>query len=186
MMHPAIRRAARCLMCITLLLLTLALLFTADIARAAAVGDQVELKAAQPSGVPFHNAPGGSPTFQRLPSGTIATVLDLARDGRWLQVRLPDQRTGWMAVRYVGRTIAGSPPPDTSAERLVWTSPEGCQQVVGSGGRMVPANPAILRVGTWNIRWFLRGCPSNSTCPDKATDVPWLACTMGRVPPACG
>jgi hypothetical protein len=43
---------------------------------------------------------------------------------------------------------------------------------------MVPANPAILRVGTWNIRWFPRGCPSNSTCPDKTTDLPWLACTM--------
>jgi endonuclease/exonuclease/phosphatase family metal-dependent hydrolase len=36
----------------------------------------------------------------------------------------------------------------------------------------------MLRVGTWNIRWFPRGCPSNSTCPDKTTDIPWLACTM--------
>jgi endonuclease/exonuclease/phosphatase family metal-dependent hydrolase len=43
---------------------------------------------------------------------------------------------------------------------------------------MVPANPAMLRVGTWNIRWFPRGCPSNNTCPDKTTDIPWLACTM--------
>jgi len=60
----------------------------------------------------------------------------------------------------------------------VWTSPEGCQQVVGSGGRMVPANPAILRVGTWNIRWFPRGCPSNEACPKNTTDIPWLACTM--------
>jgi hypothetical protein len=25
---------------------------------------------------------------------------------------------------------------------------------------------------------FPRGCPSNSTCPDKATDIPWLACTI--------
>jgi endonuclease/exonuclease/phosphatase family metal-dependent hydrolase len=105
-------------------------------------------------------------------------VLGLDRGGRWLQLRLPDQRTGWISSLYVGRTIAGSPAPETSAERLVWTSPEGCQQVVGSGGRMVPANPAILRVGTWNIRWFPRGCPSNRTCPDKSTDIPWLACTM--------
>jgi hypothetical protein len=33
-------------------------------------------------------------------------------------------------------------------------------------------------VGTWNIRWFPRGCPSNDTCPEKATDLPWLACTI--------
>jgi hypothetical protein len=105
-------------------------------------------------------------------------VTDIAREGRWLQLRLADARTGWITTRYVGRTIAGSPVPETSAERLVWTSPEGCQQVVGSSGHMVPANPAILRVGTWNIRWFPRGCPSNRTCPDKSTDIPWLACTM--------
>jgi endonuclease/exonuclease/phosphatase family metal-dependent hydrolase len=36
----------------------------------------------------------------------------------------------------------------------------------------------MLRVGTWNIRWFPRGCPSNDTCPDKTTDIPWLACTI--------
>jgi hypothetical protein len=105
-------------------------------------------------------------------------VTDIAREGRWLQLRLADARTGWITTRYVGRTIDGSPPPDTSAERQVWTSPEGYQQVVASGRRMVPANPAMLRVGTWNIRWFPRGCPSNRTCPDKTTDIPWLACTM--------
>jgi len=104
--------------------------------------------------------------------------MDIASEGRWLQIRLPDSRTGWIAARYVGRTIAGSPPPEPSAERLVWTSPEGCQQVVASGGRMVPSNPTMLRVGTWNIRWFPRGCPSNRTCPDQTTDLPWLACTI--------
>jgi hypothetical protein len=43
---------------------------------------------------------------------------------------------------------------------------------------MSPANPALLRVGTWNIRGFPRGCPSNDTCPEQATDIPWLACTI--------
>ena len=43
---------------------------------------------------------------------------------------------------------------------------------------MTPANPAILRAGTWNIRWFPRGCPSNQACPDLTTDIPWLACTI--------
>jgi endonuclease/exonuclease/phosphatase family metal-dependent hydrolase len=50
--------------------------------------------------------------------------------------------------------------------------------VVADGGRMVPANATLLRVGTWNIRWFPRGCPSNQACPDKITDLPWLACTI--------
>jgi endonuclease/exonuclease/phosphatase family metal-dependent hydrolase len=162
----------------TPLFLTLALLCTTNITLAATVGDQIELHATHPAGVPFHNAPGGGSTFQRVPSGTLATVIDLDRGGRWLQLRFADARTGWIAARYVGRTMAGSPPPETSAERLVWTSPEGCQQIVGSGGRMAPDNPAMLRVGTWNIRWFPRGCPSNEACPEKATDIPWLACTM--------
>jgi hypothetical protein len=71
-----------------------------------------------------------------VPTGTITTVIDSDRGGRWLKIRVPDQRTGWIAARYVWCTIAGSPPPETSAERLVWSSPEGCQQVVESGGHM--------------------------------------------------
>jgi hypothetical protein len=54
----------------------------------AAIGDQVELKATHQAGVPFHTAPGGSRTFQRVPDGTIGTVTDTARDGRGLQLRL--------------------------------------------------------------------------------------------------
>jgi endonuclease/exonuclease/phosphatase family metal-dependent hydrolase len=162
---------------IVLLSLCMPLLFSVAV-FAAAIGDQVELKATHQAGVPFHQAPGGTPKFQRVPTGTMATVMDLAREGRWLQIRLADQRTGWISERYVGRVIAGSPPPETAAERLVWASPEGCQQVVASGGRMAPANPTLLRIGTWNIRWFPRGCPSNQACPDLTTDIPWLACTI--------
>jgi hypothetical protein len=144
---------ARTASLIVLLSLCMPLLFSVAV-FAAAIGDQVELKATHQAGVPFHQAPGGTPKFQRVPTGTMATVMDLAREGRWLQIRLADQRTGWISERYVGRVIAGSPPPETAAERLVWASPEGCQQVVASGGRMAPANPALLRIGTWNIRWF--------------------------------
>lgn len=178
MIHLAIRRAARCLSFVALFLLTLVLLSTASTAFAATVGDQVELTATRQAGIPFHKAPGGSQQFQRVPSRTVGTVTDLARKGRWLQLRLADARTGWVSAHYVGRRFPASPPVDPAAERTVWTSPEGCQQVVGSGGRMAPADPAILRVGTWNVRWFPRGCPSNRTCPDKTTDIPWLACTI--------
>lgn len=177
-MPLVIRRAARWTSPLTALLLTVSLCLASDRALAAAVGDQVELRARHPAGVPLHSAPGGTPKFQRVPGGTVATVIGVARDGSWLELRVPDERTGWISARYVGRTIAGSPPPDTSAERTVWASPEGCEQVVASGGRMSPADPARLRAGTWNIRWFPRGCASNQTCPEKATDIPWLACTI--------
>jgi hypothetical protein len=171
------RTRARSARPIALLTVCIPLLYGTP-AFAAVVGDQVELKATHHAGVPFHQAPGGTKKFQRVPTGTIGTVMDLAREGRWLEIRLSDQRTGWIASRYVGRTIAGSPPSPTADERTVWTSPEGCQQVVAGGSRMVPANPAMLRAGTWNIRWFPRGCPSNQACPDKTTDIPWLACTI--------
>jgi hypothetical protein len=146
MIHRSIDRAARCTSSL-ILLFSLSLFFATGIAFAAAIGDQVELKATHQAGVPFHNVPGGTPQFERVPTGTVAAVIGIDRGGSWLQLRLPDARTGWISSRYVARTIAGSPPPETSAERTVWTSPEGCQQVVASGGRMTPANPAMLRVG---------------------------------------
>ena len=178
MRHLVIRWAARDTSFVGLLLWTISLFGATGLTLAAVVGDQVELRATHPAGVPLHSAPGGSPKFQRVPGGTVATVMALDRGGSWLQIRVPDARTGWIAARYVGRTIAGSPPPDTSAERTVWTSLEGCQQVVASGGRMAPTDPATLRVGTWNVRWFPRGCPSNESCPGQATDLPWLACSI--------
>jgi hypothetical protein len=44
--------------------------------------------------------------------------MELAREGRWLQIGLPDQRTGWIVARSVGRIFAGAPLPETSADRL--------------------------------------------------------------------
>jgi hypothetical protein len=109
-----IRWAVRYTASLTRLLLTVSLCCAAGLTCAAAVGDQVELNATHPAGVPLHHAPGGTQTFQRVPGGTVATVMATARDGRWLQLRFADARTGWIAARYVGRTIAGSPPPQTS------------------------------------------------------------------------
>jgi endonuclease/exonuclease/phosphatase family metal-dependent hydrolase len=183
MTHLSIRHAANSTCFLTALLCSYGVFFTASITVAAAVCDQVELKATHQDGIPFHHTPGGSPKFQRVPDRTVGTVIGIAKEGSWLQLRLADTRTGWISARYVARTIAcplpvPSTPSPTADERTVWTSREGCQQVVASGGRMAPSNPALLRVGTWNIRWFPRGCPSNRTCPDQTTDIPWLACTM--------
>jgi hypothetical protein len=67
MIHLTIRRVALRIRLRTPLLLTLLLSLVAGFAFAATVGDQVELKATHPAGVPFYNAPGGGQTFQRVP-----------------------------------------------------------------------------------------------------------------------
>lgn len=147
------------------------------------VGDRVELKATHHLGVPFHKEPRGTPDFQRVPDGTTAAVTEIAQEGRWLKLELDDGKTGWISAKYVGRVLAGGqppppPPPGGDVERQVWESPEGCQQVVAAGGRMPKDNPAALRLGTWNIRWFPDGCSPGEQCPENETDIPWLACTI--------
>jgi hypothetical protein len=82
MIDPCIRRAARCTSSLTLLLVILSLFFAAGITFAAAVGDQVELKATHQAGVPLHNAPGGSPKFHRVPNRHH-------RHGAWPRSRRP-------------------------------------------------------------------------------------------------
>jgi hypothetical protein len=102
---------------VTPLLWTLSLLGAASLACAAVIGDQVVLRAAHQAGVPFHSTPGGGQTFRGGPGGTVGTLTDLARDGRWLQLRLPDASTGWVATHYVGRTISGSLPNEGVIQR---------------------------------------------------------------------
>jgi len=71
-----------------------------SIAIAATVGDQVELKTTHQAGVPLHQEPRGTNDFQRLPDGTRAQVIDVAKNGQWLKLSLPDGRTGWVTSRY--------------------------------------------------------------------------------------
>jgi hypothetical protein len=75
-MYPSAHHAPRRIPFITSLFLALCAFWIVTIAFAATVGDQVELRAMHQAGVPFHNAPGGSQKFQRVPTGTVATVID--------------------------------------------------------------------------------------------------------------
>lgn len=64
-------------------------------------------------------------------------------------------------------------------EALVWKSSTHCERVVKDGGRMAVPAPDVLRVGTWNIRWFPHGSPPDR--PDRSiapTDLEWLTCTL--------
>jgi hypothetical protein len=79
----------------------LALLLAVSLAWTAAIGDQVTLQARNRAGVPLHQEPRGTHDFQRVPDGTGATVLEVAQDGRWLKLALPDGRTGWVMSGYL-------------------------------------------------------------------------------------
>jgi hypothetical protein len=140
------------------------LLALCGVVAAAVVGDRVELRASHPAGVPRHKEPRGTHDFQHVPDGTGATEMDLAQDGRWLKLAVPDGHTEWITARDVGRTIAPAsqptPPvatdvlrPDTPTtagdpERLVWNSPEGCRYILSTGARLGLSHPAIFCLGT--------------------------------------
>ena len=117
---------------------------------AQAVGDRIELKASHHLGVPLHSQVGGSPRFERVLHGAVAVVREIQQTGRWLQIDLPDMRSGWVSKRYVGRVLPPpGPDPDFSAdEKAVWESPAGCEGVVGAGRRMPKSDPSALRAGT--------------------------------------
>ena len=64
-------------------------------------------------------------------------------------------------------------------EARVWQSPEHCEHVVKNGGRMAVPSPDVLRVGTWNLRWFPRGQPPNQPNPlNRPTNLEWLTCVL--------
>jgi hypothetical protein len=76
---------------------------------AAAVGDRVRLRSSYAAGVPLHQAPRGTHDFRRVPDGTVATMTEVAQEGRWLRLTLPDGGTRWVADGdTVGRRHAQS------------------------------------------------------------------------------
>lgn len=78
MMYPSVPRRVRCLPLYVPVLVALLLCLTARVAFAAAIGNQVELKATHQAGVPLHQEPRTANDFQRIPDGTRAHVIDVA------------------------------------------------------------------------------------------------------------
>lgn len=134
------------------------------------VGDWIELKATKPQGVPLHRESKSS-MFGRALDGSKAKILGLADGGHWLKIELQDGRVGWIIERYVGNVISPpeEPPADITSNDnwLAWGSEDGCKGVIDQGRRATQQSNEIIRVGTWNIRWF----------PDE-TDLDWLSCTI--------
>jgi endonuclease YncB( thermonuclease family) len=120
-----------------------------SIAFAAAIGDHVELRATHQAGVPFHQEPRATNDFQRIPEGTEATVIDIAKGGQWLKLSLPDGRTGWVSTRYVSSPTTSAPSPETSlAAPQPQRTEEGTVTHVADGDTItvITANQTKLRI----------------------------------------
>jgi hypothetical protein len=73
------------------------------------VGQQVQLKATNPQGVPLHENP--FPSLKgRLPDGVTATVTATDREKHWLKVQIPFQQ-GWIIEKYVAQVLENSVNP---------------------------------------------------------------------------
>ena len=131
----------------------LALFLTASLAWTAAVGDQVTLQARNRAGVPLHQEPRGTHDFQRVPDGTKATVIEVAQDGRWLKLALPDGRTGWVTSSYIGDRApapsTGTSPTGKTPQRME----EGLVERVADGDTItvITPNQTKLRIRLWGI-----------------------------------
>jgi endonuclease/exonuclease/phosphatase family metal-dependent hydrolase len=161
------------------LIAVVAILVAPIIAEAQDVGDNVSLRATHHLGIPVHSLPQGTHDFRRVPDGTTGEVLALQDDDRWMDLQLSGHGRGWVNRKYFAAVIpspAPTPPVD-DLEEQVWGSPEGCDQALATDNRM--AKPAdTLRLVTWNIRWFPKGCSSGEDCPENATNINWLACSI--------
>jgi hypothetical protein len=148
MIHLAIRRAACCTLSLTPLLVILGLFLTAGMAFAAAVGDQVELKARNRAGVPLHQEPRGTHDFQRIADGTKATVIEVAQDGRWLKLTLADGRTGWVTSSYISDSTAGPSPRSSPTGQQPQRIEEGMVERVADGDTVtvITADQTKLRI----------------------------------------
>ncbi|ACB53280.1 unknown [Crocosphaera subtropica ATCC 51142] len=70
-------------------------------------GDRIELQATSSLGVPLHDRPSPS-LVGRTPDKTIAEVVAIANDQRWIEIKLPSGAQNWIVERYIGRIVSSS------------------------------------------------------------------------------
>jgi endonuclease/exonuclease/phosphatase family metal-dependent hydrolase len=58
-----------------------------------------------------------------------------------------------------------------------WDDVGRCRQAVAQSRTSV-RKAGVVRVGTWNIKWFPDGRPGNSPDENGGTDIQWLACAI--------
>jgi endonuclease YncB( thermonuclease family) len=124
------------------------------VAFAAAIGNQVELKATHQAGVPLHQEPRTANDFQRIPDGTRAHVIDVAKGGQWLKLSLSDGRTGWVTSRYIRSSATDRPSPGTTpAVPKPQRIEEGIVERVADGDTLtvITPNQTKLRIRMFGI-----------------------------------
>jgi len=87
--------------------------------------------------------------FQRIPDGTQAQAIDVAKSGQWLKLSLPDGCTGWVTSRYVSSPTAGTPLTNTSpTAKKPQRIEEGAVTHVADGATItvITANQTKLRM----------------------------------------
>jgi endonuclease/exonuclease/phosphatase family metal-dependent hydrolase len=87
------------------------------------------------------------------------------------------------ALQAHGEGAQRSGPNPTHPNAGVWQSRESCERLVADGERLQRPGQPTLRIGSWNIEWFPRGCAPEEDCPERATDIDWLACAIAWMEP---
>lgn len=142
-----------------------------------AVDDRVLLRATHHLGVPVHNLPQGTYDFRRVPDGTVGTITEIQHSDRWFNMDFDTGGVGWVSRKYIAQVVQPDGPPGDERETAVWADSAQCASAVAAGARMEKPGNSV-RLATWNIRWFPKGCSPSENCDENATDLDWLACTI--------
>ena len=138
---------------------------------------KVKLRATHPDGVPLHPAENSSAVSGRLADGTEVEVLSKSADGRWFEVRAADGTHGFVTRRYVAGAPAAPAAPAAALDGdSPWASQAACERAL-TAGRKLERPDGVVRLGTWNVRWFPDGKPGKGHA-GQGTNLPWLACII--------
>lgn len=159
-------------------LILLAFTFSALPSEAVTInaGDCVKLNATHADGVPLHRESRSS-MFMRLPDESVVRVLQTT-NSNWIEIT-HDSRPGWIVKKYVENVV---PCDDDNGDDevdygSVWENGDQCDTFVRQGSRLPRGDTPVIRVVTWNIRWFPTGTLYGNN-PDKFTDQSWLSCAL--------
>ena len=152
------------------------------------IGQSVTLHAQKSQGVPLHREANPS-YWKHVPDRMTGTVSHINPENGWLFLSLESGEQGWVHPKYVratdDKTSVRSPPepPDhqhsSTEESRVWGSRKECLTAVNRGTRLGRSPEKVLRLVTWNLRWFPTGqSPDHQDSTITKTDLRWLACTI--------
>ncbi|NHJ86880.1 MAG: hypothetical protein FK734_15565 [Asgard group archaeon] len=133
------------------------------------VGDQISLIATHIDGVPVHENFKGINDYYRVPDGSIARILEM-RDS-WYKIRVL-YNDGWITEKYVNAVVDDNGSSGSTASP--WTSKASCIAHYNNNERLLKESN-VLRIGSWNIRWYPDGSVSQSPTSESRTDNEWIA-----------